>query len=430
MLARQVSQRAGRFGSDINAPLMLDSTQPEVIEAGLKLAGGKCIVNSVNLEDGEERMARRSAACSGNTAPPSSPSPSTRTPARRWQRPPQRKLAIAARIHDLLTRKYGIDEEDIFFDCLTFPITTGNAEDRRLALETLDGIELVMKQFPRCQSILGVSNVSFGLQPAARVVLNSAFLTEACRRGLTAAIVHAGKILPRNQISDERWNAALDLIYDRRDAGATQDPLERFLGLFSDGEQLGEKAKIADLPLEERLKQRIIDGQKVGPRSRPRRAALEKYNPLYIINELLLAGMQVVGELFGSGQMQLPFVLKSAETMKAAVAFLEPHMERVDGQSRGKLVLATVRGDVHDIGKNLVDIILTNNGYKVYNLGIKPADREHHQRLPRARRRCDRPQRPAGQVHARDARGPPGAQRARHHCAGDPRRRRTDAAIR
>ena len=355
-----------RFGSDINAPLMLDSTQPEVIEAGLKLAGGKCIVNSVNLEDGEQRMAhicrllrQFGAAVVALTI--------DEDPREAMAKTAQRKLAVATRIHDLLTHKYGIDEENIFFDCLTFPITTGNADDRRLALETLDGLELVMKQFPRCQSILGVSNVSFGLQPAARVVLNSAFLSEACRRGLTAAIVHAGKILPRHQISDERWNTALDLIYDRRDAG---NPLERYLGLFSDGEQLGERAKIADLPLEERLKQRIIDGQKVGLEA-DLEAAREKYNPLYIINELLLAGMQVVGELFGSGQMQLPFVLKSAETMKAAVALLEPHMERVEGQSRGKLVLATVRGDVHDIGKNLVDIILTNNGYKVYNLGLR-----------------------------------------------------------
>ncbi len=355
-----------RFGADVNAPLMLDSTQVDVIEAGLKLAGGKCIVNSVNLEDGEQRMAtvcrllrQYGAAVVALTI--------DEDPAEAMAKTAQRKLDVATRIHGLLTEKYGVREEDIFFDCLTFPITTGNTEDRRLALQTLAGLELIMTRFPNCQSILGVSNVSFGLQPAARVVLNSAFLHEACQRGLTAAIVHAGKILPRTQISDERWNAALDLIHDRHDEG---DPLERFMGLFAEGEKIGEQTVLTDLPIEERLKQRIIDGQKTGlPDDLD--AALEKYNPLYIINDLLLDGMKVVGELFGSGQMQLPFVLKSAETMKAAVAHLEPHMERVEGQSRGKIVLATVRGDVHDIGKNLVDIILTNNGYKVYNLGIK-----------------------------------------------------------
>jgi 5-methyltetrahydrofolate--homocysteine methyltransferase len=369
-----------RFGSDVNAPLMLDSTQLDVLEAGLKLAGGKCIVNSVNLEEGEERVAKvcrllrqYGAAVVALTI--------DEDPREAMAKTADRKLAVATRLHALLTGTYGINAEDIFFDCLTFPITTGNPEDRRLALETLEGIQRVMARFPRCQSILGVSNVSFGLQPAARVVLNSAFLHEACQRGLTAAIVHAGKIMPRNQISDERWQAALDLICDRRENG---DPLERFMGLFAEGEQIGEKTKIADLPLEERLQRRIIDGQKVGLEA-DLAAALEKYQPLYIVNEFLLEGMRIVGELFGTGQMQLPFVLRSAETMKAAVAYLEPHMERIAGQSRGKIVLATVRGDVHDIGKNLVDILLTNNGYTVYNLGIKQpigniinAWREHH----------------------------------------------------
>jgi 5-methyltetrahydrofolate--homocysteine methyltransferase len=355
-----------RFGSDLNAPLMLDSTQPEVIEAGLQLAGGKCIVNSVNLEDGEEKLAticrllrQYGAAVVALTIDDD--------PREAMAKTAERKLAVATRLHELLTRKYGIHEEDILFDCLTFPITTGNPEDRRLALETLDGLRRVMRTFPRCQSILGVSNVSFGLQPAARLVLNSAFLQEACRCGLTAAIVHAGKIMPRNQISAERWDTALDLIYDRRERG---DPLERFIGLFAEGEPTTAKARIADLPVEERLPRRIVDGQRSGLEA-DLAAALTKYQPLYVINAFLLAGMKTVGELFASGQMQLPFVLRSAETMKAAVAYLEPHMERVAGQSRGKIVLATVRGDVHDIGKNLVDIILTNNGYTVYNLGIK-----------------------------------------------------------
>lgn len=355
-----------RFAPDIQAPLMLDSTEPEVIEAGLKLAPGKCIVNSVNLEDGEEKMARvcrllrqYGAAVVALTI--------DEDPKEAMAKTAQRKCAIASRIHDLLTNKYGINEQDVFFDCLTFPITTGNEEDRRLGLETLDGIEAIMNKFPNCQSILGVSNISFGLLPAARIVLNSVFLHEACRRGLTAAIVHASKILPKNQISDERWNAALDLIYDRSNNG---NPLEHFISLFSEGEQIASKTKIDDLPIEERLERRIIDGQKIGlPKDLDE--AMQKYPPLKIINQFLLNGMKVVGDLFGSGQMQLPFVLKSAETMKAAVAHLEPHMEKVEGQEHGRIILATVRGDVHDIGKNLVDIILTNNGFKVYNLGIK-----------------------------------------------------------
>lgn len=372
-----------RFAREVTAPLMLDSTQPEVIEAGLKLAGGKCIINSVNLEEGEGRLARIAALCRQYGAGVVALT-IDEDPVEAMAKTADRKLAIASRLHDLLVDKHGLREEDIFFDCLTFPITTGNPADRRLALETLDGIERVMKKYPRCQSILGVSNVSFGLQPAARAVLNSAFLHEAIQRGLTAAIVHAGKILPRNKISDERWAAALDLIYDRRPvaqppragrgtqpgAAVPHDPLERFIALFTEGEQVGQKVQIADLPVEERLKRRIIDGQRQGIEA-DLDEALRKYAPLEIINTFLLDGMKVVGDLFGSGQMQLPFVLKSAETMKAAVAHLEPKMERLAGVSRGKIVLATVRGDVHDIGKNLVDIILSNNGYTVYNLGIK-----------------------------------------------------------
>jgi 5-methyltetrahydrofolate--homocysteine methyltransferase len=353
-----------RFSREAPAPLMLDSTQPDVVEAGLKLAGGKCIINSVNLEDGEEKLARvcglarqYGAAVVALTI--------DEDPVEAMGKTAERKLAIAARLRELITRRHGLNEEDIFFDCLTFPITTGNESDRRLALETLDAIEALTKRFPRCQSILGLSNVSFGLQPAARVVLNSVFLHEARNRGLSAAIVHPGKILPRNQISDERWNAATDLIYDR-DAAA----LERFIGCFSDEDKVVTRARISDLPLEERLKRRIIDGNRQGLTADLEQAR-ERHAPLAIINDILLEGMRVVGELFGSGQMQLPFVLKSAETMKAAVAALEPFMEKTGGASRGKIVLATVRGDVHDIGKNLVDILLSNNGYTVYNLGIK-----------------------------------------------------------
>ena len=355
-----------RFAREVTAPLMLDSTQLDVLETGLKLAGGKCIINSVNLEDGEEKLAKIARLCRQYGAAVVALT-IDEDPVEAMAKTSERKLAIATRIHGLLVDKYGLNEEDIFWDCLTFPITTGNESDRRLALETLDGIKRVMERFPNCQSILGLSNVSFGLNPVARVVLNSCFLNEARKAGLTAAIAHPGKLLPQNQISEERWSAALDLIYDRHTQG---NPLERFIGLFSADEKVGVKTRIADLPVEERLKRRIIDGVRIGM-DVDLDEAMKKYPPLEIINTLLLDGMKVVGELFGSGQMQLPFVLKSAETMKSAVAHLKPFMEKVEGQSRGKIVLATVRGDVHDIGKNLVDIILTNNGYKVYNLGIK-----------------------------------------------------------
>lgn len=355
-----------RISREVIAPLMLDSTEPPVIEAGLKLAGGKCIINSVNLEDGEEKLARIAGLCRKYGAAVVALT-IDEDPVEAMAKTADRKLSIAERLHDLLTRKHGMQEGDILFDCLTFPITTGNEADRRLGLETLNGIEAVMKRFPNCQSILGLSNISFGLVPAARVVLNSVFLNEARQCGLTAAIVHAAKILPRNQISDERWNAALDLIYDRREAA---DPLERFIALFNKDEQLGAKVKIADLPIEERLRKRIVDGAKQGF-EKDLDEAMQRYAPLEIINTFLLDGMKVVGDLFGAGQMQLPFVLKSAEAMKHAVAHLEKFMEKTEGSSRGSIVLATVRGDVHDIGKNLVDIILTNNGYTVHNLGIK-----------------------------------------------------------
>jgi 5-methyltetrahydrofolate--homocysteine methyltransferase len=358
---------ACRFVKDVTLPLMLDSTEAPVIEAGLKRAGGKCIVNSVNLEEGEGRLDRicpllrkYGAAVVALTI--------DEDPVEAMGKTAARKLEIARRLHGLLTEKHGIAEEDILFDCLTFPITTGNEADRRLGLETLEGVGRIMEAFPRCGSILGVSNVSFGLVPAARAVLNSVFLHEATGRGLTAAIVHASKILPRNRISDERWEAALDLIYDRRREG--YDPLQAYLRLFTEGESLGEKPVRTDLPVEERLKQRIIDGDRTGL-EKDIEEALARHAALAIINDILLDGMRVVGDLFGAGKMQLPFVLSSAETMKAAVALLEPHLERVAGPSKGSIVLATVRGDVHDIGKNLVDIILSNNGFKVYNLGIK-----------------------------------------------------------
>jgi len=356
-----------RYATEVSVPLMLDSTEPEVLEAGLKRAGGKCIVNSVNLEEGEKKLEaicpllrRYGAAVVALTI--------DENPEEAMAKTAGRKIEIARRLHELLTGKYGLREEDILFDCLTFPVSTGNEADRRLALETIEGVKLIAREFPRCGTILGVSNVSFGLAPPARAVLNSVFLHEARKRGLTAAIVHASKILPEAKISEERWKAALDLLYDHRREGF--DPLHAFIALFAEGEASAEKQASAALPIEERLKQRIVDGDRIGL-SDDLEEAMGRYSPLDIINHFLLDGMKVVGDLFAAGKMQLPFVLSSAETMKAAVAYLEPHLDRVGGETRGSLVLATVRGDVHDIGKNLVDIILSNNGYKVYNLGIK-----------------------------------------------------------
>ena len=368
---RDMHEVIRRYVNAIPVPLMLDSTNPAVMEAGLKLAGGRCVLNSMNLEDGEEKLAeicrlakKYAAAVVAGTIDEDKLAAMARTA--------DRKLSIAKRIRDLAVDKYGLKDEDILFDPLVLPISTGIEEDRRNALETIEGTRRITRELPNCHTIVGLSNVSFGLKPAARVVLNSAFLHELREAGLTAAIVHASKILPKNRIAEEHWNAALDLIYDRRREGF--DPLTHFVGLFPDSTDAAKPQAASGaydhLSIEEKLKQHIIDGEKRNLTVHLDEA-MSKYPPLDIINNLLLEGMKVVGELFGSGQMQLPFVLQSAETMKAAVAHLEPHMEKVEGQSKGRIVLATVKGDVHDIGKNLVDIILSNNGYTVYNLGIK-----------------------------------------------------------
>ncbi len=368
---RDMHEVVRRYVNSINAPLMLDSTNPAVMEAGLKLAPGRCVLNSMNLEDGEEKLGaicalakKYGAAVVAGTIDEDKLNAMARTA--------ERKISIATRIRDLAVGKFGLREEDILFDPLVLPISTGIEEDRRNALETIEGTRRISKELPKCHTVVGLSNVSFGLKPAARVVLNSAFLHELREAGLTGAIVHASKILPQNRIPAEQWNAALDLIYDRRREGF--DPLTHFIGLFPDEEKGGApvaaKGVYDDLSVEEKLKRHIIDGEKRKLTDHIDEA-LTSYSALDIINNILLEGMKVVGELFGSGHMQLPFVLQSAETMKASVAHLEPHMEKVEGSSKGKIVLATVRGDVHDIGKNLVDIILTNNGYTVYNLGIK-----------------------------------------------------------
>ncbi len=360
-----------RFVNALPAPLMLDSTNPAVMEAGLKLVGGRCILNSMNLEDGEERVAeicglakKYGAAVVAGTIDEDKQQAMARTA--------DRKISIARRIRDLAVERYGLRDEDLLFDPLVLPISTGIEEDRRNALETIEGTRRISQQLPNCHTVVGLSNVSFGLKPAARVVLNSVFLHELREAGLTGAILHASKILPRNRIADEQWSAALDLIYDKRREGF--DPLTHFVSLFPDtaggAETVKAQTQYEDLSIEDKLKRHIIDGEKRNLIEHLEEAR-RTYSPLDIINNILLAGMKVVGDLFGSGQMQLPFVLQSAETMKAAVAHLEQYMEKVEGASKGRIVLATVKGDVHDIGKNLVDIILSNNGYTVFNLGIK-----------------------------------------------------------
>jgi 5-methyltetrahydrofolate--homocysteine methyltransferase len=369
---RDMQEVVGRFVRQIPVPLMIDSTDPAVMEAALRLAGGRCVLNSMNLEDGEEklgricRMAREyGAAVVAGCIDEDKQNAMARTA--------QRKLDIARRIRDLAVGRFGLRDGDLLFDPLVLPISTGIEEDRRNALETIEGTRMISRELSDCHTVVGLSNVSFGLKPAARVVLNSAFLHELQAAGLTGAIVHASKILPQTRIPAEQWAAAMDLIYDRRREGF--DPLTHFVGLFPDDQSSADAASRSqgvydELTIEQKLKRHIIDGEKRHLVEHLEQAR-QTLPPLEIINNILLDGMKTVGELFGSGQMQLPFVLQSAETMKAAVAHLEPFMEKVQGRSRGRIVLATVKGDVHDIGKNLVDIILSNNGYSVINLGIK-----------------------------------------------------------
>ena len=364
-------------------PLMLDSTEPAVLEAGLKQLGGKAIVNSINLEDGGARLDQTLSAATrfgaGVVALVIDEEGQARTC--------ERKLAIARRLYRIATEDYGLAPEDLFFDALTLPVSTGQEDLRRDGLETLNAVAAISEEFPRAQTILGISNISFGLNPAARQVLNSVFLHDAVERGLKAAIVHAAQILPINRIPEAQLEAARRLIHDEWVEGADGpiDPLPAFMALFEDQQATTlERERLDDLPLEERLHRRIVDGQRDGLEG-DLGEALGSRAAIPIINDLLLPAMQEVGDLFGAGDMQLPFVLQSAETMKQAVAYLEPHMDRLESTSKGSIVLATVRGDVHDIGKNLVEIILSNNGFTTINLGIKQpianvieAALEHH----------------------------------------------------
>ncbi|MDX2705240.1 methionine synthase [Streptomyces sp. PA03-6a] len=366
-----MNEIAGRLATASTLPIVLDSTEPEVLRAGLEKLGGRAVINSVNYEDGDgpdSRFARTTRLAAEHGAALIALTIDEEGQART----PESKVAVAERLIADLTGNWGIDEGDIIVDCLTFTIATGQEESRKDGIATIEAIRELKRRHPQVQTTLGLSNISFGLNPAARMVLNSVFLHECVEAGLDSAIVHASKISPIARIPEEQREVALDLVYDRRREG--YDPLQRFLELFEGVDTKSVKAgraeELAALPLEERLQRRIIDGEKNGLEA-DLDEALTSRPALEIVNDTLLEGMKVVGELFGSGQMQLPFVLQSAEVMKTAVAHLEPHMEKSDASGKGTIVLATVRGDVHDIGKNLVDIILSNNGYNVVNLGIK-----------------------------------------------------------
>jgi 5-methyltetrahydrofolate--homocysteine methyltransferase len=365
-----MAEIAGRFASQASVPLVIDSTEPQVMEAALQLAGGRCILNSANLEDGEDpgrRMDRIFSLARDYGAAVICLLIDERGQARdvEW------KMQIAHRLHKIATERYGLSASDLIFDPLTFPLTTGDADLRRDGIESIEGIRRIKQEIPGALTVMGLSNVSFGINPAARQVLNSVFLDECVKAGLDAAIVHASKILPLARIKPEHVTLCRDIIFDKTtdDYNPLQLLLTAFEGVKSTKQ---EKPDRSGWPVRQRLRQRIIDGDREGLTAELDEALGEGLKALEIVNDVLLDGMREVGELFGSGQMQLPFVLQSAETMKMAVGHLEPHMDKVAGStSKGKLVLATVKGDVHDIGKNLVDIICTNNGYEVHNIGIK-----------------------------------------------------------
>ncbi|MGD9510396.1 MAG: methionine synthase [Geminicoccaceae bacterium] len=353
-----------RMRGQVDSPLVIDSTELPVLETAMALYGGKAVLNSINFEDGEAPAnARMTLARKFGSAVIALTIDEVGMAKTR-----EDKVRIARRLVDFACGRFGLPVSDLLIDPLTFTICTGNEDDRKLALWTLEAIADLRALFPDLQLILGLSNVSFGLNPAARHVLNSVMLDHALRRGLTGAIVHSSKIIPLHRIPPEEVKAAEDLIFDRRAEG--YDPLQAFIALFTDRKVDAGATRERPESVEERLKLRIVDGDKQGLEAELDEA-LQRYAPLAVINDILLDGMKTVGELFGAGKMQLPFVLQSAETMKKAVAYLEPMMEKVEGQEKGTIVLATVKGDVHDIGKNLVDIILTNNGYRVVNLGIK-----------------------------------------------------------
>ena len=375
---RDARELVSRLATATTLPLVLDSTEPAVLEAGLECMGGRAMINSVNYEDGDGPNSRfnrimplvveHGAAVVALTIDEEGQARTADT-----------KFAIADRLIKDLTQNWGMNLVDITVDTLTFPIATGQDETRRDGIETIEAIRRLNAAYPGVQSTLGISNISFGLSPAARHVLNSVFLHECVQAGLTSAIVHAARIMPLNQIPAEQLDAAMGLIYDKReydeDGNVSYDPLTHFLDVFSGVDSKAARQSRADelaaMPLNERLQRRIVDGEKKGLEPDLDEAMASGMKALEIINDHLLEGMKVVGELFGKGEMQLPFVLQSAEVMKAAVAHLEPYIEKTEDQGKGRILLATVRGDVHDIGKNLVDIILSNNGFETVNIGIK-----------------------------------------------------------
>jgi 5-methyltetrahydrofolate--homocysteine methyltransferase len=365
-----------KIATRVPAPILVDSTEAPVVEEALKRIPGKAIINSINLEDGEKRtskvlpMAKRyGAAVIALTIDEQGMALTA-----------EKKTAIAKRIYDLAVNKYGIRPVDLIFDPLTLPISTGQEEYRTAGIETLKAVEMIKRELPEVKTILGISNISFGLNAYARRVLNSVFLKEAVDRGLDAAIINYTKIYPLYKIPEQEVDLARKLIFFDQTNG---DPLQAYMQSFAGAKKIEtDEKQVAALPVEDQLKHCIVNGEKaIGTGERKQTLeqmlehALEKYTPLDLINTVLLDGMRTVGELFGARKMQLPSVLDSAAVMKAAVAYLEPKMEKVEGAQKGTIVLATVKGDVHDIGKNLVDIILSNNGYRVVNLGIKqPAD--------------------------------------------------------
>ncbi len=357
-----------RLATQSSVPIVIDSTEPPVVRTALEWLGGRSILNSVNLEDGDAPGTRLDSFLSlakehGSAVICTCIDEEGQARTAEW------KLRSAKAIADLAINRYGLEASDLFFDALALPLSTGMEEGRRDGIETIEGIRAIKAEIPGAYTVLGLSNVSFGLSPVSRVALNSVFLHECVQAGLDAAIVHAAKIVPLNRIEEETREICLDLIYDRRREG--YDPLQALIAKFEGiTDTAAEREDRSDWTVDRKLSQRIIDGDRNGLNDELAEA-LESHSALEIVNDILLAGMKVVGELFASGEMQLPFVLQSAETMKAAVAYLEPYMERSDAGGRGRIVLATVKGDVHDIGKNLVDIIFTNNGYEVYNLGIK-----------------------------------------------------------
>ena len=367
---RDMKEAAFRFNTQVTLPIMIDSTEAPVIDQALQLFAGKCIVNSINMEDGEERIRKIVPMCKKYGAAVVALTIDEKGMAKTAEA----KLGVAKRMHELAVGKFGMKPTDIIFDTLTFTLGSGDEEFRKAGIETIEGIRLIKKEFPESRTLLGVSNISFGLAPHIRHVLNSVFLHYAIDAGLDMAIVNAQKIMPLFKIEERGRELCRQLVFDERKFEGDRcvyDPLTELMAYYADkkGESKKEKKPLGST-IEEILKNRIIDGDKQSLQA-DLDEALKRYSALDIINTILLDGMKVVGDLFGRGEMQLPFVLQSAEVMKAAVSYLEQFMEKSESTSKGSMVLATVKGDVHDIGKNLVDIILTNNGYKVYNLGIK-----------------------------------------------------------